>query len=84
MTMWIFLFDFFKQFDTEASFKAYFSVESPPEFTVTPTDGMLEAYGSEGTNFVVSFTPKGEHSFMDASIQLHAHPDHILYAACLV
>ena len=62
MTVWMFVFDCFKQFDTEASFKAYFSVESPPEFTVTPTDGMLEAYGSEGTNFVVSFTPKGEHS----------------------
>jgi len=52
----------FEQFDKEASFKAYFSVESPPEFTVTPTEGVLEAYGSEGTNFIVSFTPKGEHS----------------------
>lgn len=53
---------FFEQFDKEASFKAYFSVESPPEFTVTPTEGILEAYGTEGTNFIVSFMPKGEHS----------------------
>ena len=46
------------QFDSPAAFQAYFSLESPPEFTVTPESGMLEPYGSEGTNFVVSFTPK--------------------------
>jgi len=46
------------QFDKQAPYQAYFSVESPPEFTVTPSVGMLDAYGSEGTNFVVSFSPK--------------------------
>lgn len=46
------------QFDKEAPYQAYFSVESPPEFSVTPTVGLLDAYGSEGTNFVISFTPK--------------------------
>jgi len=35
------------------------TTDSPPEFSVSPTVGMLDAYGSEGTNFVVSFTPKG-------------------------
>jgi len=46
------------QFDQAAPFKAFFALDSAPEFTVQPTQGTLQAYGSEGTNFVVSYTPK--------------------------
>lgn len=43
-----------KQF---APFTATFSPESDSEFTVFPKSGMLESYGRDGTNFIVSFTP---------------------------
>ena len=43
------------QFDTEAPFKAYFSSESPPEFSVTPTAGMLEPYGKTFAEIYLDF-----------------------------
>jgi hypothetical protein len=43
------------QFDTEAPFKAFFSSESPPEFSVTPTTGMLEPYGKTFAEIYLDF-----------------------------
>ena len=46
------------QFDERVPFNAYFTPDSSSEFSVTPEMGLLEPYSSsEGTNFVVSFTP---------------------------
>ena len=40
-------------------FKAFFSADSPLEFNVFPATGDLAPYGtSEGTTFIVSFTPE--------------------------
>ena len=44
----------FKQY---ASFEAFFAEGSDPFFTIQPEKGILEPYGREGTQFVVSFTP---------------------------
>eukprot|EP00744_Colponema_vietnamica_P002583 GILI01004025.1.p2 GENE.GILI01004025.1~~GILI01004025.1.p2 ORF type:complete len:196 (+),score=74.20 GILI01004025.1:2-589(+) len=44
-------------FPAYAEFTAFFTPESSFEFTVTPTSGILEPLGSEGTNLIVSFTP---------------------------
>jgi len=46
------------QFDIETSFRAFFSAESPSEFTISPTSGILEPYGSEGSNFIITFLPR--------------------------
>ncbi|EKX37711.1 hypothetical protein GUITHDRAFT_116187 [Guillardia theta CCMP2712] len=46
------------QFDEPASFHAFFSLDSSPEFQVSPSQGMLSPYGSEGTTFLLSFSPK--------------------------
>jgi hypothetical protein len=40
-----------------AEFTSYFTSDSASEFVVFPKNGMLEPYGKEGTNFIVSFTP---------------------------
>lgn len=40
-----------------AEFQAFFTADSAAEFVVYPKSGMLEPYGKEGTNFIVSFTP---------------------------
>jgi len=40
-----------------AAFEAFFTPESDPFFGVQPAKGLLEPYGREGTQFVVSFTP---------------------------
>lgn len=40
-----------------AEFNAYFTADSAAEFIVYPKNGLLEPYGKEGTNFIVSFTP---------------------------
>lgn len=40
-----------------AEFTAFFTADSAPEFLVYPKSGLLEPYGKEGTNFIVSFTP---------------------------
>lgn len=40
-----------------AEFQAYFTPDSAGEFVVYPKSGLLEPYGKEGTNFIVSFTP---------------------------
>ena len=37
-------------------FQAFFTADSAAEFVVYPKSGMLEPYGKEGTNFIVSFT----------------------------
>jgi hypothetical protein len=42
---------------TFAEFNAYFTADSAAEFVVYPKTGLLEPYGKEGTNFIVSFTP---------------------------
>ena len=46
------------QFDAEAAFRAYFTSDSASEFTISPSTGVLKPYGSEGTNFIVSFLPR--------------------------
>lgn len=40
-----------------AEYHAFFTQDSAPEFLVMPKQGMLEPYGKEGTNFIISFTP---------------------------
>ena len=40
-----------------ADFGAFFTADSAGEFQVYPKSGLLEPYGKEGTNFIVSFTP---------------------------
>ena len=40
-----------------AEYHSFFTSDSAPEFVVYPKQGMLEPYGKEGTNFIVSFTP---------------------------
>ena len=42
---------------TFAEFNSFFTPDSAAEFVVYPKTGLLEPYGKEGTNFVVSFTP---------------------------
>ena len=44
----------FKQY---ASFAAFFTEESDPAFRIQPEKGILEPYGREGTQFIVSYTP---------------------------
>ncbi|CAE7919874.1 CFAP47 [Symbiodinium sp. KB8] len=46
------------QFLDYADFKAYFTLESAPEFQVHPSEGTLPPYGSPGAEFTVSFTPR--------------------------
>ena len=45
------------QFSTFAPFKAYIKPESQEEFICHPASGILEPFGSAGTNFVVSYSP---------------------------
>jgi len=40
-----------------AEFTAFFTADSAIEFVCHPKTGLLEPYGKEGTNFIVSFTP---------------------------
>ena len=40
-----------------ADFTAHFTYDSATEFNVHPKQGVLEPYGKDGTNFIVSFTP---------------------------
>ena len=40
-----------------AEFQAFFTADSAVEFAVHPKAGVLEPYGKDGTNFIVSFTP---------------------------
>jgi hypothetical protein len=42
---------------TYSEFQAFFTADSAAEFVVYPKSGMLEPYGKEGTNFIISFTP---------------------------
>jgi hypothetical protein len=44
------------QFTQYTPFKAYFTPDSALEFSVEPKSGLLEPYGSAGTQFVVSYT----------------------------
>ena len=43
-------------FDEEAEYTAAFTVNSPPEFKVSPSKGTLGPFQSEGTSLTVSFT----------------------------
>jgi hypothetical protein len=40
-----------------AEFQAFFTHDSATEFSVYPKSGVLEPFGKDGTNFIVSFTP---------------------------
>lgn len=40
-----------------AFFTASFTPESDPEFTIMPKQGDMERHGTEGTTFIISFTP---------------------------
>eukprot|EP01022_Parablepharisma_sp_SALTPOND_P034835 TRINITY_DN931_c0_g1_i1.p1 TRINITY_DN931_c0_g1~~TRINITY_DN931_c0_g1_i1.p1 ORF type:complete len:1690 (-),score=186.44 TRINITY_DN931_c0_g1_i1:61-5130(-) len=42
---------------TYADFQAFFTHDSATEFSVYPKSGVLEPFGKDGTNFIVSFTP---------------------------
>jgi len=42
---------------SQAEFTAFCTSDSATEFVVQPKSGLLEPYGKEGTNFIVSFTP---------------------------
>lgn len=39
------------------TFVAKYTSESDPEFSISPSTGMLEPYGRDGTPFSVSFSP---------------------------
>jgi len=41
----------------QSEFTAFFTEGSATEFTCQPNKGLLEPYGKDGTNFIVSFTP---------------------------
>ncbi|CAD8050766.1 unnamed protein product [Paramecium sonneborni] len=41
-----------------ANFKAYFTPDSNPEFSVEPLTGLLEPHGKKGTEFKLGFKPK--------------------------
>lgn len=45
------------QFPETAPFHAFFTPGSPHEFSIQPTNGILAPAGSEGSEFVLSFTP---------------------------
>merc|ERR1711988_1630212 len=38
-------------------FDAYFTKDSSPHFKVSPTNGVLAPYGTNGTEFTVNFNP---------------------------
>ena len=40
-----------------SNFNAYFSNKSSPHFSVSPAQGVLAPYGSDGSEFVISFSP---------------------------
>jgi hypothetical protein len=40
-----------------STFQAYFSNRSSQFFTISPTNGVLASFGSEGTQFVVTYAP---------------------------
>lgn len=40
-----------------ATFSAKYTPDSDPEFTVSPSTGILEPYGRNGTNFTLTFSP---------------------------
>ena len=40
-----------------AFFTAAFTPDSDPEFTIMPKQGDMERHGTEGTTFIISFTP---------------------------
>ncbi|RHZ21992.1 hypothetical protein DYB26_003352 [Aphanomyces astaci] len=47
------------QFRESAPFQAEFTPGSSQAFTVYPVEGLLAAYGTEGTSFTIAFTPTG-------------------------
>eukprot|EP00826_Nyctotherus_ovalis_P038520 TRINITY_DN3612_c0_g1_i6.p1 TRINITY_DN3612_c0_g1~~TRINITY_DN3612_c0_g1_i6.p1 ORF type:complete len:1173 (+),score=401.21 TRINITY_DN3612_c0_g1_i6:253-3771(+) len=56
---------------THADFQAFFTHDSATEFSVYPKTGVLEPFGKDGTNFIVSFTPTeyGKHKIGKLLIQ---------------
>jgi len=56
---------------THAEFQAFFTHDSATEFSVYPKTGVLEPFGKDGTNFIVSFTPTeyGKHKIGKLIIQ---------------
>lgn len=51
-------FNITNQYPEPAKYEAYFSPDTPIEFSVNPIKGELKPYGSEGTPITVSFSPK--------------------------
>ena len=45
------------RFKYSATFAAYFTPDSDPEFSIMPKSGELDPVGRDGKNFIVSFTP---------------------------
>ena len=40
-----------------SSFQAFFSAHSSTHFSVSPTSGVLALFGTDGTQFIVTFAP---------------------------
>lgn len=56
-------FRLYNQLDGLAPFQAYFTPDSPPEFTINPSTGVLGSQadgetGSDGTPFLITYTPR--------------------------
>jgi hypothetical protein len=45
------------QFKALAEFRAWFTPESDPCFSLTPVKGVLEPFGREGTPFFITYSP---------------------------
>ena len=70
------------QFDRQARFAAYFSPDSPSEFSVSPSSGLLEPYGSEGSIFVVSFAPTVYGKFYQGKLIIETDEMQWTYEVC--
>lgn len=56
------------QWPVTAQYQAYFTADSPFEFSLHPQSGLLEPAGSEGTQFVVSFSPQEYGTMLKAKL----------------
>lgn len=56
------------QWPVPAQFQAYFTADSPFEFSLHPHSGFLEPAGSDGTQFVVSFSPQEYGTMLKAKL----------------
>lgn len=51
-------FELTNQFPTYAPYRAYFTMDSAPDFSVHPEEGVLPPAGGQGSSFVIGFTPR--------------------------